>query len=607
MISRISELIRLRQYSELELEIDSLIRTAGWDQVIRSLTEIWDSAKTPWIRTPYVSYHDLFMQSARDKYQGNNRRLPKGKIRDGILWLLDLKAVPGIDIDLLHEFANLNGSSLASVREESHEIGKALLHSQIKRSDTFYLDVQTMASSPFHDLVDEVIRTRSDELLRLDEKTKLKDIVSTYYGFLIAIEGTIDTEQGSLSKETVSAIESLAKSFGSSIKIEGSRLEKTPSLFPHCSEEKAELLANVLFLGIGAKRTTTEAVRLLMETCDSRPLDLLIRKLNAPTKKQDKSQIIGLLAAIGHPAAFETLRDISQMEHALAAEALLAIGYIRHSESLPYLIEYINGLLEADKKWSSGRLNRAQAVLLSLSRTENERVLSILEKALFHTKEDISLAALAGLTTFGEEGDSIILGNMDRVVEMISKLKYPHAAVDILLAVPSILEIPRFSESIADRIRTQPDFAYRILKAFNHYTSIEIPPSVLEAYIEVLGKQYNFVPLIIELNKHPLNKKFLQYPRLGQVVKVRMNEERVHDISIYDFIVLVTIPELRTDRRTLDMIADSLELWSHDGTRLLELIWKNYPDVLEDPKVHRVVEGVWSSYLELLEKRRTRE
>ena len=590
-----------------------MVRTIGWDQVIQSFKKIWDSGDTRTIntRTFNSSWNQEILQLsiALDEFRRSALSVPIGKTRDSIICLLELEPVTGLDVDLLHEFADLKGTSLASIRDDSHQIAKELLNKQIKRGDTFYLDVQSMLASPYYDVVESVIEKRSSEVLALGERHNIEEVVSTYYGFMIAIQGVIETEHAGLSKEVKSAIEKLAESFGKSLKIEGIRLEYDPSLFPNCSAEKAALLVDVLSIGIGSKSTTSKAVSRLMRTCDSRPVDLLIRKLNAPSAKQHRSQLITLLSRIGHHRAFEAMREISELKHEIATDAIAAIGNIRSPDSLPYLVELSNDVFQNGKKWSSGRINRGQTVLISLGRTQEPEAIPILENALFHDREEIVLAALTGLIVNDDRDNQTLFKHLDRIIEIIREHESPASAIGILLAIPSILELEEITKSVVERIDSEPEKAITVLRAFNAYPDIEIPSDIIDASVDTLDKVDSSSRFLIlkEFYNHPLYKQVLESPELGKKMQSHLAESDVKYRNIYDLMVFITIPQLRKNKHVLNQIADQMKARSAPGEMLLELMFEKYPEIIKNSSVAKVIAEYWADWVKYLREKKKSE
>ena len=588
VIPRLTELFRLRMYDELEIEIDQLIRMKGWDQVIQNLRLIWDSGD-------YISWNLSYEEYLfKRKLQGIDKDIPRGTIRDGLTRVLGLESISGIDVDLLDAFADLSESSLDSVKEESYSIGKEILKNQIERGDTFFLDIKGMLITPYFELIDKIVTARSNEMLQVGDSPTLKDVVSTYYGFIIAIEGVIDKEHVGISKEVLSCIENLTESFGGKIKINGLRVKNLPSLFPKCSVEKATLLANLLTIGIGGKQATKTAIRNLHKFSDSRCLELLIRKLKSPSAKQYRTDIIDLLAGIGHPSAFEVLRDISQLNHDIAKNATVALSYIRHPESLSYLMKLCNEIFQDNKKLNSGKKNRLQAALSSLGNTRDPKVLPILEKALYNSNVNFVIAALTSLTLYGQEGDQIIVEHLENITKIMREFtSFPRSQVDPilrrLLGVPSILKYDILTDTLSDIVNLEPDSAHQILKIFNKFKTLEIPSNIIEACITSLEKSYYFMFTLEELRIHPLLDHVLEYPRLGEIVKKRLESQADrHQLdypSSEKLMSLISIPILRKDRRVLDGIVTRLAEKSRPSQLLFDLIINKYQEVLEDPQV----------------------
>ncbi|MFW9980203.1 MAG: HEAT repeat domain-containing protein [Candidatus Thorarchaeota archaeon] len=533
------QIMQLRNYELLEAEVEKQLHLSSWDSLVQDFREIWDKSGDIKISplevqfgtlkdtTPGGPYYNFFTKNAYQRFDGIQNQVPRGKIRDAILRILMLDDVTGIDTNLLDSFSELNGNSLNSLRDGVREIATPILWDQIERGDTFFFEVEKMLSSPYHDLVNSIIDVRRKELLSLGENAKLKDIVSTYYGFKIALEGTIGTENVGVSKEVHSAIAQIIESLGGFVSIEANQGRFLRSNLFKCSQEKAELLEDVLSLGIGGRDATEAAVESLLVTCDSRPIDILVRKLESPSSKQVRYQLIDLLAAIGSPKALQALKTIAETKHEIATNAILAIGHVRDTKSVGYLLDIGKAVFRNDSEWSSGFSKRMQTTLLALGKTENLEVLPILEKALFHSWEEICLSALVGLTVFGKYGDEVIVGNMDRVSQIVVGFTSPTIVIGILLAIPDILENQQFTTSVAKRIGIDPRKTHYILREFNKYKVPEIPPVILESSIASLEHDPFYLETIQELKMHPTHKSILQDSRIEEIMKRRAEFWRI--------------------------------------------------------------------------------
>jgi hypothetical protein len=481
-ISTLSKLIRMRMYDQLEREVEKQIQKSSWLKVTERLRTIWNNAQPAHVhvyRSYKMGYGLDLAEFSNSRYYGTAYNVPVGKIRDALINILDLEPVTGIDIDLLEAFTDVEGQDLYSIRNEVRSKSLEILSNQVKRGDTFLLDIDDMAISPFHGLVKEIIETRKSEVLDIGEKPHIKEIVSTYYGFSISVEGCLETKEIGIREDTKSVFMESVKELGGEIaEVRGKRIRYSPKLFPKCSDEKATLLANILELAISGG-----GEYYLKDLGDSRPTDLLIRRLVSPAASASRSTIIAALAGIGDSKALDAVRKYAEAKHEIAIGAILALGLIRSPDIVSCLIDMSGDLLSSDKELSTHQLNKATAYLVALGKTEEPAALPVLEDVLLHGTQELRFAALTGLVVFGTESSDSLKNQIDVIIEMILTTDSFHMD-KVLSAVfnePELMNRSDVIDAIVKRIQPQSSLVPKIASYYERYEKVEMPAPVLDA------------------------------------------------------------------------------------------------------------------------------
>lgn len=470
------------------MEVEKQIHDSSWLKVTETLDTIWRNAKPAHVYAWGVRDHGPNLKEfSESRIDGSAYNLPQGIIRDALIKLLDLEAITGIDVDLLESFADIEGPNLQSIREEVCRRSLEILSSQVKRGDTFLLDIDEMISSPYNGLVKEIVERRTAEILSIGRQPHIKEIVSTYYGFTIVVEGTLETDKIGIRNDTKSAFMDCVKALGGEItEVRGKRMSYSPSLFPKCSNSKADLLAGILSLAVSGNGN-----RYLFNSGDSRSLDLLIRHLTSPAARANRSGIIRALASTGDPKALEVIRNFADAKHEIAVGGIVALGHIRSPKIVSHLIDKSKELLNSGKQLSYHQENKAQAFLIALGKTENPSALPILENALLHNNEEIRFGAITGLVVYGEGGDEVLKNQIYSILELMCTTKSLSIDIifDAIVRIPAIMihtlqDDPKAMNIIEEYLKTNSRNRDRLKYLYRTY----VPEKLLSKRLRKLCK-----------------------------------------------------------------------------------------------------------------------
>ena len=216
--------IDLKMYDELVRYSEMEIQENGWNEFLQQVIEIRDrSADIDPLRPTEVN---------------------PGKINDAMLNILDLETVEGFDANLLNLVKSSQLTTLQEVRNAARKQTLKLLPRQIKKTNTYFLDISRMETNEFAIYIDDILDARTNEFRKLGEKSNLtlSHLLNTYYGFLIFASGNNASE---ISR----ALNDLAKSLNIGLNLPSiDALLVTPKgrRFTHCSSERRRLLDNLL-------------------------------------------------------------------------------------------------------------------------------------------------------------------------------------------------------------------------------------------------------------------------------------------------------------------------------------------------------------------------
>lgn len=384
--NRLASIIERRDYALLAEEINHLLESGSWDNVIDAIERI---SKLP------------------EAAVGWGIPLRTGIIRDALYEILDLSPMRGLDADFLELFRDLDGCSLNALRIDAQKVGADRLREQVRDRNTFFLDTLAMEDSDLVVLVPDVVEARRKQVLDLEPSVFIEDVYSTYYGFMLLTYGSLEKDTGGMPEAALGTFEELASQLGKNLMIGRRRLVHSNDTFGQVSEYTRELLWNLLNLCIANYNGQVRAAISLGQLGDSRAIDFLHLRLESATDRRVRLAVITALGNIGHPESFHVLHrimigDNQRHEHLHyrwsqdQRAAATAMGGIRHPEAQRILRENRNNPsypLEA-----FGLSRNPEHIDVILSRIRNSRTR--------HRSEVIS--QLEALKSLGPEGVEIV-------------------------------------------------------------------------------------------------------------------------------------------------------------------------------------------------------
>ncbi|MHA2044840.1 MAG: hypothetical protein ACW99G_08595 [Candidatus Thorarchaeota archaeon] len=125
-----------------------------------------------------------------------------------------------------------------------------LLNAQVKRGNTFFIDIKGWEANEFAVLVPDVIESRIREVERLGSNPHLYEIYSTYYGFSL-MTTDVDIEQAGVPATLKEDLLGILREVGGVTEFSGKQLKFSPLAFRKCSPQQTALLWNMLRLTRG--------------------------------------------------------------------------------------------------------------------------------------------------------------------------------------------------------------------------------------------------------------------------------------------------------------------------------------------------------------------
>lgn len=321
-IQQVALAAHLRRYIKVCTNVEAILQNYGWRNIVSALRKIPDwNALDP----------QEVIRESRRAWNGDNGIHPirRGTLRDSLLRVLGLEPVAGIDTDLLKTFGRFKACDLTELREKVAGKARKVLRTQIENKCTYFLNTSKIIDTPFESLIPLIRQARADELVELGDTSDYGKVLVTYYGFAHRT-GTATPED----EENMQGI------LETPIKRQGTGPSFQTHLFPHCSDELAFLLLNILRVAITRPQTQKKGVEALGETGDSRALEVLHWRLLVQTENSVLCRIITALAGIGDPSSLRYLKPYLG-HYRLDSVAYEAISCIKHAEAFDTLIEHI--------------------------------------------------------------------------------------------------------------------------------------------------------------------------------------------------------------------------------------------------------------------------
>jgi len=247
-------------------------------------------------------------------YINDNRLgIPRGVIRDAIIEVLDLHLLQGLDGDLVTMFKDITGRNLAELRTNALPIAAEEMEKQVRKGNTFFLDPMKMSDVPrLAILVPKVLEVREKQISCLEENPPLVDVYSTYYGFMILTQGSLESDRAGATNEAVLSFTRLAEQLGMDLALKHTQLKYSKNAFGRISDDMRMLLWDLLSVSAAGENNRKRAIDALGERRDSRALNMLHTKLFNTSSELMKRYILKALRNINHASSYEALqKDVS--------------------------------------------------------------------------------------------------------------------------------------------------------------------------------------------------------------------------------------------------------------------------------------------------------
>ncbi|TFG28554.1 HEAT repeat domain-containing protein [Candidatus Thorarchaeota archaeon] len=416
----IQQLVSRRSYSELEKRADEYIENDDWKGFLRHI----------------------------------QHTISPGKARDALVTLLELEAVGGTDSDIFKEFDSLEGKTLHEVRLDGVHHAMELLKDQIENRHTYFLDVESMAMTPYAILVQDVINARTRELKQLEKNPSRIDVLGTFYGFtILMVEGSqphdnsTSTAYGwrrwrrrtwldeNITDTAAQAVKSLTGQFAEEVDMDKKyrTLGSSPIFKSRCMKGTANILADAVRLSMykmpGNRGT---AAQNLGRTGDSRVLPFLHHRFGLDQSRKVRIKIAEALGQVGHISSIETLKDqVNPTRRGISKDIEATI----HSLGGIYCPESKRALLEIVDK--GGNTIKAAAIQ-ALGKQDPHGLVKVIMPYLEHKSRPVVRASVMALFDIGDSGKDAILTKVPTILKKIGYDRPSRQAVTRLMQIPEV-------------------------------------------------------------------------------------------------------------------------------------------------------------------------
>ena len=484
---------QLRRYEQACQQVDTLLQKQGWGKTIALLREILVGED---------QYSGLWYWK-----QDNLLPLKEGKFRDGLLNILGLEHIPGIDVDLLKTFGRFRANSLQELREKANSKATSILRSQIKKRNTYFIDTAQLEGTAFESLIPEIKKQRAQEFLALGDTPSMSMAAATYYGYAHLTDSLTAEDTIELGKITSLPLE-----------LSGKRISYQRSIFAHCSENLTDILLACFRLTFARPQTQKKGADVLAEIADFRSLGALHHVLKQKSERgwyadplnSVKYRVIWALREIGHPSSLPILktlvrdmtfdhyvmRAIARNSHPDAVEILLDRAYHR---PVPYVR---NGLVSQYE--AAGMLWKPQ----------DDRVIVPLVELL--QNKNVREEAVHSLLRLGSSGYRAIKEHFATVVEIVQNSRTQrHIMEDLLKFAPSLVDLDEFIKLLLTVVEEEPQLLSEVVEI---RAEIVQDPRLRDPLLTLLKESRNPAGLLHEFNKVGL----LDDPAFSEVARKKI-------------------------------------------------------------------------------------
>jgi hypothetical protein len=258
--------------------------------------------------------------------------LPACRLRDGLLHILGLSTVPGIEIDPIEWIREekVEAETSFGLKQIGSEEALQILHNMVAERNTFFLDIKEMASGAFALLAKSVLEARKEEIDALESPVSIWDAVQTAYGYYVFSSGGVLTSRRSPDHKRLREVMSnVARNIGSDLEIDSSLLQLGGSIsgFENCSKRTRELLWHLLRLKTyKGKQTVRQSAAFLEKHAYSLVAPHLHEFLSRTKYYYTAVKIFRILGEIGLEDSLDVLLPFVSKGRNWGASALKAIS-----------------------------------------------------------------------------------------------------------------------------------------------------------------------------------------------------------------------------------------------------------------------------------------
>lgn len=290
----------------------------------------------------------------------------------GILEAFGLQGLKGMDISPLDVLGSAQDLSSQDALESGRSCIMRHLECQIRRRNTFFLDIGELQKSEAAVLVSDIVNAREAEVRDLCKgHFTEEELASTYYGFLVLASPTLKRDP-ILSLENL--LECLNPGGKTEFRMHCSKLNPEHVFFRNASRTTEEILRSILYLTCDNSNERAKAAEYLGETGDPRAECYLAHATRDRYAWVRKAAVIALgrIRVLENPkAVVDVLKDVDEDTRSNALESLVSIG----SAVVPSLVSILGSyegfsheeLLEIARKSHPRSLDSVEAMMDSHS------------------------------------------------------------------------------------------------------------------------------------------------------------------------------------------------------------------------------------------------
>ncbi|MFX1262322.1 MAG: HEAT repeat domain-containing protein [Promethearchaeota archaeon] len=450
--------IMMRDYGKVESLVDAKIQEIGWTKTAKHLVRLRNYKTVPG--------NSLFPMRS-------------GTFRDAMVRLLGLESISGIDTDLIGGFCDISASNLAELRRKILGPSHDILRNQIERRNTFFLDTDIMATSPYAVLVADLLESRSAEISDLASKPNLWEVFSTYYGFVVITTGSVGNGFAGASKEAIEGVECLSQQFGDQVKIPARLIKKSKDAFSNCSDYTRKLLWGLLRVAASGYDRRSTAVRELGNIGDERALPLLHSRLES-NRGWVMPSLIEAVGKIGDPISLEFVKKLLDGRYT-RKHAIIALGGIRD----PSILSHIKSAMDSGRDLENPGIK-------ALGESRHIDAVPILLKILRNKRGRKRVHAMYSLLSIGKEGVEALKTNKDLISGAIGSSGIPVRAIEIAQALPNFqwgnAEIEAIAKVITKRSHMK-DLAEVLRELPEVLSDIRVVDAIIRIYRDAYSQE----------------------------------------------------------------------------------------------------------------------